>query len=55
MPCHKDNKLLPTQVMPDQARAEKHWWYDPRSVDIPRDRLSEKDDLRVTTDISLRQ
>ncbi|KAG2156769.1 uncharacterized protein EDB93DRAFT_1307360 [Suillus bovinus] len=25
-----DNKLLPTQVMPDQARAEKHWWYDPR-------------------------
>ncbi|KAL4079389.1 hypothetical protein J3A83DRAFT_4409606 [Scleroderma citrinum] len=27
-----DNKLLPTQVMPDQARAEKHWWYDPRYI-----------------------
>ncbi|KAI6043890.1 hypothetical protein EDC04DRAFT_3056554 [Pisolithus marmoratus] len=25
-----DNKLLPSQLMPDQARAEKHWWYDPR-------------------------
>ncbi|KAG2156759.1 uncharacterized protein EDB93DRAFT_866595 [Suillus bovinus] len=25
-----DNKLLPTHLMPDQARAEKHWWYDPR-------------------------
>ncbi|KZT38057.1 hypothetical protein SISSUDRAFT_1047659 [Sistotremastrum suecicum HHB10207 ss-3] len=23
-----DNKVLPTQVMPEQARAEKHWWYD---------------------------
>ncbi|KAG1730636.1 hypothetical protein EDD22DRAFT_982614 [Suillus occidentalis] len=28
---HHDNKLLPTQVMPDQARVEKHWWYDPRA------------------------
>ncbi|KAF8137711.1 hypothetical protein EV363DRAFT_1414909 [Boletus edulis] len=27
-----DNKLLPTQVMPDQARSEKHWWYDPRYI-----------------------
>ncbi|KAG1862047.1 hypothetical protein DFJ58DRAFT_776165 [Suillus subalutaceus] len=27
-----DNKMLPTQVMPDQARAEKHWWYDPRYI-----------------------
>ncbi len=23
-----DNKLLPTQVMPEEARAEKKWWYD---------------------------
>ncbi|KAF9219482.1 hypothetical protein BS17DRAFT_740579 [Gyrodon lividus] len=27
-----DNKLLPTQVMPEQARADKHWWYDPRYI-----------------------
>ncbi|KDQ57289.1 hypothetical protein JAAARDRAFT_70219 [Jaapia argillacea MUCL 33604] len=27
-----DNKILPTQVMPDQARAERHWWYDPRYI-----------------------
>ena len=27
-----DNKVLPTTVGPDQARAEKEWWYDPRSV-----------------------
>ncbi|KIJ61879.1 hypothetical protein HYDPIDRAFT_95803 [Hydnomerulius pinastri MD-312] len=27
-----DNKLLPTQIMPEQARAEKHWWYDPRYI-----------------------
>ncbi|KZT30292.1 hypothetical protein NEOLEDRAFT_1127249 [Neolentinus lepideus HHB14362 ss-1] len=27
-----DNKVLPTQVLPDQARAEKHWWYDPRYI-----------------------
>nr|AGO04408.1 nitrate reductase [Pisolithus tinctorius] len=27
-----DNKLLPSQLMPDQARAEKHWWYDPRYI-----------------------
>lgn len=24
--------MLPTQLMPDQARAEKHWWYDPRYI-----------------------
>jgi hypothetical protein len=55
MPCHKDNKLLPTQVMPDQARAEKHWWYDPRLVDIALTSPFRKDDSRVTVDISLRQ
>ncbi|KAI5996354.1 hypothetical protein EDD15DRAFT_2419061 [Pisolithus albus] len=27
-----DNKLLPGQLMPEQARAEKHWWYDPRYI-----------------------
>ncbi|TFK51423.1 hypothetical protein OE88DRAFT_1545674 [Heliocybe sulcata] len=27
-----DNKVLPTQVLPDQARGEKHWWYDPRYI-----------------------
>ncbi|GAA98798.1 uncharacterized protein L969DRAFT_76523 [Mixia osmundae IAM 14324] len=25
-----DNRLLPTEVSPDQARNEKHWWKDPR-------------------------
>jgi len=25
-----DNKVLPMPVGPDQARAEKKWWYDPR-------------------------
>ncbi|KAG1716821.1 hypothetical protein ID866_343 [Astraeus odoratus] len=39
----KDNKLLPTQVEPDQARAEKHWWYDPRLVNIPGDSLIESE------------
>jgi nitrate reductase (NAD(P)H) len=27
-----DNKLLPTQVMPEEARAERKWWYDPRYI-----------------------
>lgn len=27
-----DNKVLPMPVGPDQARAEKSWWYDPRYV-----------------------
>ncbi|KAG7529194.1 hypothetical protein FFLO_05748 [Filobasidium floriforme] len=27
-----DNKVLPTQVMPEEARAEKKWWYDPRYI-----------------------
>ncbi|EGN92384.1 hypothetical protein SERLA73DRAFT_79664 [Serpula lacrymans var. lacrymans S7.3] len=27
-----DNKVLPTQIMPEQVRAEKHWWYDPRYI-----------------------
>ncbi|KAG2142479.1 hypothetical protein DEU56DRAFT_972043 [Suillus clintonianus] len=31
---HHDNKLLPAQIMPDQARAEKHWWYDPRELNV---------------------
>ncbi|KAG1745286.1 hypothetical protein EDB19DRAFT_1693694 [Suillus lakei] len=31
---HYDNKMLPTQVMPDQARAEKHWWYDPSELNV---------------------
>ncbi|KAJ3504171.1 hypothetical protein NLJ89_g8077 [Agrocybe chaxingu] len=25
-----DNKVLPTTLTAEQARAEKHWWYDPR-------------------------
>ncbi|KAF9455798.1 hypothetical protein BDZ94DRAFT_1276612 [Collybia nuda] len=25
-----DNKVLPTEVGPAQARAEEHWWYDPK-------------------------
>lgn len=25
----QDNKVLPTEVGPTQARAEDHWWYDP--------------------------
>jgi nitrate reductase (NAD(P)H) len=25
-----DNKVLPMSLGPDQARAEKNWWYDPR-------------------------
>lgn len=29
-----DNKVLPTSLGPDQARAEKSWWYDPQSVAI---------------------
>ncbi|KAG2067855.1 hypothetical protein BDR04DRAFT_1104460 [Suillus decipiens] len=31
---HHDNKVLPTQLMPDQARAEKHWWYDPSELNV---------------------
>ncbi|EPQ53162.1 nitrate reductase [Gloeophyllum trabeum ATCC 11539] len=31
---HYDNKVLPTQVLPDQARAERHWWYDPRELNV---------------------
>ena len=27
-----DNKVLPTSIGPEQARAEKLWWYDPRFV-----------------------
>lgn len=27
-----DNKVLPMPLGPDKARAEKSWWYDPRSV-----------------------
>ncbi|KAF8887006.1 nitrate reductase [Gymnopilus junonius] len=27
-----DNKVLPMPVGPDQARQEKHWWYDPRAL-----------------------
>ncbi|KAG1727716.1 hypothetical protein EDB19DRAFT_1749291, partial [Suillus lakei] len=27
---HHDNRVLPTQVMPDKAYSEKHLWYDPR-------------------------
>ncbi|KAG8718163.1 hypothetical protein FRC08_005817 [Ceratobasidium sp. 394] len=25
-----DNKVLPTQLSPEQAREEKKWWYDPK-------------------------
>lgn len=27
-----DNKVLPTQLSPEQARDEKKWWYDPKYV-----------------------
>ncbi|THH09687.1 hypothetical protein EW146_g8611 [Bondarzewia mesenterica] len=27
-----DNKVLPTQVMPEEARKERHWWYDPKYI-----------------------
>jgi nitrate reductase (NAD(P)H) len=27
-----DNKVLPMPLGPDQTRAEKDWWYDPRFV-----------------------
>ncbi|KIM36955.1 hypothetical protein M413DRAFT_448857 [Hebeloma cylindrosporum] len=27
-----DNKVLPMPLGPDQARAEKQWWYDPRYI-----------------------
>lgn len=27
-----DNKVLPTTLMPEQARAEREWWYDPRYI-----------------------
>lgn len=26
----QDNKVLPTTLLPEQARAEREWWYDPR-------------------------
>lgn len=25
-----DNKVLPMQLTPEQARSEPKWWYDPR-------------------------
>ncbi|KAG0152472.1 hypothetical protein CROQUDRAFT_649896 [Cronartium quercuum f. sp. fusiforme G11] len=27
-----DNKVLPTQLTAEQARNEKHWWYDPKYI-----------------------
>ncbi|QRV99692.1 nitrate reductase [Ceratobasidium sp. AG-Ba] len=27
-----DNKVLPTQLSPEQARDEKQWWYDPKYI-----------------------
>ncbi|KAJ1309428.1 hypothetical protein OPQ81_006204 [Rhizoctonia solani] len=27
-----DNKVLPTQLSPEQARDEKKWWYDPKYI-----------------------
>ncbi|GAA5907038.1 hypothetical protein JCM5296_006574 [Sporobolomyces johnsonii] len=27
-----DNKVLPTTLMPEQARNERDWWYDPRYI-----------------------
>ncbi|KAF8599085.1 hypothetical protein BDV93DRAFT_539018 [Ceratobasidium sp. AG-I] len=27
-----DNKVLPTQLSPEQARDEKRWWYDPKYI-----------------------
>ncbi|KAF8805919.1 nitrate reductase [Phlegmacium glaucopus] len=27
-----DNRVLPTTLGPDRARAEKEWWYDPRYI-----------------------
>ncbi|KAH8091844.1 hypothetical protein BXZ70DRAFT_1001920 [Cristinia sonorae] len=26
----RDNKVLPTELTPERARVEDHWWYDPR-------------------------
>ena len=31
-----DNKVLPTTLMPEQARAERHWWYDRESRIVSR-------------------
>ncbi|CEQ42493.1 SPOSA6832_04325, partial [Sporobolomyces salmonicolor] len=28
----QDNKVLPTTLMPEQARNERDWWYDPRYI-----------------------
>jgi nitrate reductase (NAD(P)H) len=44
--------------MPDQARAEKHWWYDPRSVVIPRDchpkpDVTYRDDRYLITSVAI--
>ncbi|GAA5999899.1 hypothetical protein JCM10207_005962 [Rhodosporidiobolus poonsookiae] len=27
-----DNKVLPMHVTPEQAREERHWWYDPKYI-----------------------
>ncbi|KAF8601756.1 nitrate reductase [Ceratobasidium sp. AG-I] len=29
-----DNKVLPTQLSPEQARDEKKWWYDPNELNV---------------------
>ncbi|ELU36555.1 nitrate reductase [Rhizoctonia solani AG-1 IA] len=29
-----DNKVLPTQLSPEQARDEKKWWYDPNDLNV---------------------
>ncbi|GAB1518037.1 Cytosolic Fe-S cluster assembly factor nar1 [Rhizoctonia solani] len=29
-----DNKVLPTQLSPEQARDEKKWWYDPKFIEL---------------------
>jgi len=27
-----DNKVIPTEALPEQARAEEHWWYNPNYI-----------------------
>ncbi|KAF9267854.1 nitrate reductase [Marasmius fiardii PR-910] len=50
-----DNRILPIQLSPEQARAEKQWWYDPRylinelSVNSAIARPDHAEEIRVTS------
>ncbi|KAG8725079.1 hypothetical protein FRC09_009045 [Ceratobasidium sp. 395] len=50
-----DNKVLPTQLSPEQAREEKKWWYDPKYVinDLNVNSAIAKPDHEETISISL--